>query len=250
MKAKLQSGQPVIGFAVMGNWPEMVEMVGHLGADCVMFDGEHGILTLPDIAGLVRAAENVGITPVARVSRNAPDLILSFLDVGVQSIVIPRVNNRAEAVQAVRAVKYYPEGERGCGYGHMREWGISQPFTEYIADSNRETLVIAQCESKEGLENLAEIVTVPGVDMIMTGPLCLSQSLGIPGQIDHPMEVEALARIKETTHGAGKWLCGTGRNPEHARQLMGEGVNFVISGLHDVLIRAVREHLAIARSER
>jgi hypothetical protein len=69
MKAKLAAGKPVVGLSVMGNWPEMVEILGFLGADCVMFDGEHGILTLPDIAGLVRTAENVGITPIARVPR-------------------------------------------------------------------------------------------------------------------------------------------------------------------------------------
>lgn len=248
LKAKLRAGKRAIGFSVMGNWPELIEMMAYCGVDCVMLDGEHGILSLPDIANLVRAAENVGITPIARVGRNAADLILSYLDAGVQGIIVPKVESKEEAERAVRAVKYYPLGERGCGYGHMREWGITQSFAEYIAEANRETMVILQCESKKGLDNLEEIVRVEGVDMIQTGPLCMSQSLGIPGQVDHPLSLAVYQRIKEITLGAGKWLTTVATTGEEADRLFAEGVQFVNCGLHSVIIPALKQYVAHAKA--
>lgn len=248
MKAKLLAGEPVIGFLCMGNWPEMVEIVGLLGGDYVFLDGEHGVLGLPEIAGLVRAAEAAGITPIARVPRNVPDLILGYLDAGVQGIIVPNVDAREEAERVVKAVKYYPEGMRGCGYGHSADWLIKQPFTEYIKESNRETLVCVQCESTQGLQNLAEIARVPGVDVIMPGHMCLAQSLGIPGQFDNPLLQEALVSVREITLAAGKWVACGARDGDHARELIAEGWHVIIFGIHSLLINSVRKCLKKAKA--
>ena len=249
MKEKLARGEAVIGFTVLGNWPEMVEILGLLGADYVWLDGEHGPLGLPEMAGLVRAAECVGITPLARVPRNAPDVILGYLDAGVQGIIVPMVQTREEAEAVVRAVKYYPEGKRGIGYGHAQDYYLKQPLAEYIKEANRETAVICQCETKEGLDNLEEIVQVPGVDIIMIGPMDLSQSLGIPGQYDHPLEEEAIAQAKRTIINSGKEVGLIGWDAEYARKLIAEGVRFINKGAHSLLVNAAKEYLKESRGE-
>ena len=249
MKEKLGAGKPVIGFTLLGNWPEAVEILGYLGTDYVWLDGEHGALGLPEIAGLVRAAECANITPLARVPRNAPDVILGYLDVGVQGIIVPMVNTREEAEQAVRAVKFYPEGMRGCGYGHFAEFFTQRSMSEIYAEANRETSVILQCESKEGLDNLEEIVNVPGVDIIMIGPMDLSQSLGITAQFDHPLHKEAMARARRIVIGAGKVVGEIGWDGDYARERIAQGVRFINFGAADLLIAGAKEYLRKAKGE-
>lgn len=127
VKAKLLAGEAVIGCSLLGNWPEAVEMVGLLGADCVYLDGEHGTLSIPEIANLARPAESIGITPLARVPRNAPDGIAHYLDLGIQGIVVPCVNTREDTERAVRAAKYGSDWERGLGSCHAIDYRIRLP---------------------------------------------------------------------------------------------------------------------------
>ncbi len=255
MKAKLLSGQAVVGFLIPGNWPEAVEVVGLLGADYVWIDGEHAVLGLPEIANLVRAAECAGVTPIARVPRNAPDVISRYLDLGVQGILVPSVDTREEAERVVRATKYYPEGKRGIGYGHAINYFVGLSFADYIEMANRETMVIIQCESKEGLENLEEIVRVPGVDLITIGPADLSLSLGIPGQLDSlqvpgyaSLEQGPIAQAKEIVLRAGKKFGMGALDGDHARELIAANVSMIIMSINDIIKAGAREYLAKARA--
>lgn len=248
MKAKLAAGQPVLGFMVMYEWPEMIQMAGHLGIDYVMLDGEHGYLGVPEVARLARAAEAVNVTPIARVPHNAPDIINAFLDAGVQGIVIPNVHTASEARLAVAAAKYHPEGQRGAGYGHSMEWLITQPFADYVVVANRETMVFPQCESGPAVDHLAEILSVPGVDGIMMGPNDLAQSLGHPGKTDHPDVKAALARAKKTILGSGKLLGWPALDGDSARAAIADGSQMIICGAHRLFLGAARDYLAKARS--
>ena len=249
MKAKLKAGKPVIGFTALGNWPEVVEMIGYLGCDYVWLDGQHGPLGLQELAGLVRAAECAGVTPIARVPRNEKDIILSYLDLGAQGIIVPEVNTAEEAKAAVEAVKYAPKGIRGVGYGHFAEFFIKQGMVEVFADANRETAVILQCESVTGLKNLKEIVKVEGVDIIMMGPMDLSQSMGITGQFDNPKHMEAMSRAIEIVLTEGKVVGTIGWSGEDARDLIAKGVHFINFGANDMLIYGIRDYLKKARGE-
>ena len=247
-KAKLLSGQAVIGSLVRGDWPEAVEILGLVGADYVMLDAEHGIYDVPQIANLVRAAECVGITPLARIPRNDLDVIPRYLDQGVQGIIVPHVNTREEAEQIVRATKYTPEGERGFGSWHATNYGLLS-IADYIEMANRETMVIIMCESKKGVDNLEEIVKVRGIDVVMIGATDLSLSLGIPGQFDDPLEQEAITRAKRIALEAGKVVCMGARDGDRARELIAENARFIISSVHDFIAFGAREYLAKARAD-
>lgn len=248
LKAKIAAGKPALGFMVMYEWPEMVQMAAHLGIDYVMFDGEHGYLGIPEIARLARAAESVNVTPIARVPRNVPDIINAYLDAGVQGVVIPNVHTAAEARAAVAAAKYHPEGQRGTGYGHSMEWMIKQSFSEYVVVANRETMVFPQCESRQGVENLDQILAVPGVDGIMMGPNDLSQSLGHPGRADHPDVQAALVRAKKAVLASGKILGWPAMDGDAARTAIADGAKMTIVGAHRLFTGAARDYLARARA--
>ncbi len=247
MRGKIGEGKPVIGFTLLAYWPDAVDIVGELGADYIMIDGEHGSLSLPEVAGLIRACEAIGVTPLVRASRNAADLFLGYLDAGAQGIVVPNVNTAAEAERAVKAIKYWPMGNRGCGYGHAMHWLVRQPFAEYAKQANEETLVCIQIESVQGVENLAEICRVPGVDIIWPGPNDLAHSLGLIGQLDHPQVKAAIARIDEITLASGKWLCAVAPSGDAARQAFAAGAHLVNYGMHRLLVNGARDYLARAR---
>jgi 4-hydroxy-2-oxoheptanedioate aldolase len=146
------------------------------------------------------------MTPIVRPEANRPEVLMRYLDRGAMGLQVPHVTTKTEAVAAVRATKYYPLGDRGLARGQRSTgYGLAGGgIADYIAASNRETLVCVQIEEKEGLDNLGEILTVDGVDVFFIGPTDLSQSLGYPGQRDHPVVKSAVDSAFATIHAAGK----------------------------------------------
>ena len=206
MKAKVAAREPVFGVSVMFPSPQVVEMIGEIGFDWVLIDCEHGSMS-PETAELMcLAAERHGMTPIVRPEASRPEVLMRYLDRGAMGLQVPHVNTKAEAVAAVRAAKYYPLGDRGLARGQRSTgYGLAGgSIAEYTAASNRETLVCVQIEEKEALDNLADILTVEGVDVFFVGPTDLSQSLGYPGQRDHPVVKRAVDAAFERIHTAGK----------------------------------------------
>jgi len=187
VKAMLSAGRPAFGVFVGTSDPRWVEMCGRAGFDYVLLDAEHYPFTLREIENLVRAAELFDMPAFARVAANRPEIIRQTLDVGVWGVMIPRVRDRGDAEAAVQAAKYAPRGDRGAQVTRLAGSGTtSLGFGDWARISNDETMVIIQIETREAVENLAEIMSVPGVDAFELGRLDLAQSLGFPGRGDHP----------------------------------------------------------------
>ena len=219
VKEKIGRGEMSLGANLNYYSPALVEFAGALGFDWVFIDCEHGSMTETDVEHMVRAAEAFGLVPILRVPTNSPSVILRYLDLGVMGIVVPHVDTREDAEAAVKAAKYYPMGERGSNYGTGRnnQYGLDmKDVRDYYEASNRETMVIALIESAEGVENVEEIVAVPGLDASWLGPADLAQSMGMPGQqaID-----EALDKVVEATIKAGKISAVTHLPPDNVERL-------------------------------
>ena len=186
LKTKLAEGRPVYGtFVVMGE-PAISEMLGYAGFDYTIIDTEHAPADILLMQSQVRASEIAGITPLVRVTKNDPGMILRVLDSGAAGIVVPQVNTAAEAQAAVRAARYAPQGERGvAGVVRAARYGFV-PMPEYLRQANEQTLVLTQVEHIEAVRNLDDILRIEGLDGIFIGPTDLSQSMGITGQFEHP----------------------------------------------------------------
>jgi 4-hydroxy-2-oxoheptanedioate aldolase len=205
MKAKLEAGQPAFGVSVMIPSPQIVEMVGRLGFDWVLIDCEHGTLSAESVELLCMAAEVSGITPIVRPQTNAPDAILRALDRGAMGVQVPHVNTANDAQRAVEAVKYHPLGTRGLAAGtRPAGYGFGLSAADYVAQANRETLVCVQLEEVEALQNIGEILQVPGVDVFFVGPSDLSQSMGFPGRTDAPEVQGAIEGAFSAIRAAGR----------------------------------------------
>ncbi len=218
-KEKVKSGKALLGPFLNLTNPAIIEIAGHAGFDYAIIDTEHGEIAVEMAVNMVRAAKLAGISPVVRVYKNEPELITKALDIGAEAVQIPQICSREEAEAAIRSAKFAPEGCRGCNrftrgadYSHMSG-------ADFFGKSNDTTAVILQVEGQKGMDNFEDIISVPGIDVLFIGPYDLSASLGIPGQVDHPLVMEAMDKSKkladkygvalgffvDTVEGAIKW---------------------------------------------
>ena len=176
--------------------PAFVEIMGRSGFDFVVLDLEHGPNTVLSLQNLIRAAEVSGLLPIVRVKEDIPSLIGEVLDVGAGGIQVPKITCRRDVEEVVRVARFAPRGMRGvCRFVRAAGYSATDRY-EYFAQAN-DTVLILQLEGMDAVKNVDEILSVPGVDIIFIGPYDLSQSLGIPGEVDNPRVVEAMRTIVE-----------------------------------------------------
>lgn len=249
LKQVLKSGEAVIASGPGFSSPELVEFLGHLKFDCIFIDAEHGPIGLKEAQEMVRAADAVGIPTITRVPHNDPAAILGYLETGTGSVLVPHVNDAAEAKAAVKAARYPALGMRGAHSGtRAANYGVTQSSPEYFASADRETLVSAMIEEYVAIDNIDEILQVDGLDFFLIGPGDLSMSMGYPGQPLHP-EVQAKVDLAlKKILAAGKIAGTVAGNGEQARQLIERGFQFILTSTTGLLASAARQFLTEARN--
>jgi len=166
------------------NFPPLIGAIGEAGWDCILIDQQHGLGGHDAMVGCLTAAKVVGLPGLVRVADNDPGLIGRALDAGAQGIVCPLINSAEDAEHLVRAVKYPPRGTRSWG-AYRAQLNIPG---EYVSKANGWTIACPQIETKGALEELDEILSIEGVDMVCFGPNDLSGAL--TGRFDiHAKEV-------------------------------------------------------------
>jgi 4-hydroxy-2-oxoheptanedioate aldolase len=244
VRQKLQAGEVVIGCFVGFPSPEVVELCGHSGYDFVLIDAEHGAITPASAYHMVLAAEASGTVPLIRVPHNEPSIILRYLDIGAAGVMVPQVNSAAEARAVVEAVKYHPHGKRGLAPTRAASYGFGATLTEYTEISNRETIVIAQMENIVGVENVPEIIEVPGIDVLLIGPSDLAQSMGYPGQLGHPEVLATIARIRDMCKGSAVALGTIAADAATTNQLIEQGFRVITPSASGLIAQWSRNYLA------
>jgi 4-hydroxy-2-oxoheptanedioate aldolase len=246
-KAKLKAGEAIFGCFVRYPDASLVEVLGYLAWDFLVFDGEHGVLEPRDCENLVRAAELRGVTPIVRVPTNLPPQILRLMDTGAQGLHVPWVNSAAEADAAVRSVKYHPRGQRGLAGVRAADFGQAGSLADYTRQANAETLVVVHLETAAAVERAGEIAAVDGVDVVFIGPTDLSQSLGVPGQPQHPDVQAAIDKIVSAVSPSPAALGIMVPNLAAARQWRARGARYIAIGMENILVPAAREYLKTVR---
>jgi 4-hydroxy-2-oxoheptanedioate aldolase len=248
LKEALKNGETKFGTFSILNSEEIVEIIGLSGFDFVIIDTEHGPGSIESSIGLIRAAESKGITPIIRVTEPSVTTILRSLDIGSHGILVPQVNDKETAENIVKSAKYYPVGNRGVAFARSADYGNGNDTKEYFKMSNEETMIIAQCESKEGLENLEEIIKVPEVDAIFFGPFDMSQSLGIPGQLTSKQIEDVAEKILKVCKDNGKAAGIFVADGEQAKKRAEQGFQFIGLGMESMLIcNAFKKELNLAK---
>jgi 2-keto-3-deoxy-L-rhamnonate aldolase RhmA len=242
LKKRLLNREVTIGsWITIGN-EVVAEIMAGAGYDWLTIDMEHSAITLDIAQNLIRVIELCGVAPLVRVGVNDAVLIKRVMDAGAQGVIVPMVNSREDAEKAVASVQYPPRGERGVGLARAQKYGID--FEGYKEWNEKHSIVIVQIEHIKAVENLENILAVPGVDGFIIGPYDLSGSLGIPGQFDHPEMLKALDRVKTVSEKTNA-LAGFHVVPpdtELFQEKVREGYKFLAYSL-DTLILAAQNKL-------
>lgn len=207
-KQKLLEDTPAYGVLHSLAHPQVAELIGLAGCDFAVIDGEHGLGGEAQHVACVQALAATAATSVLRIPSRDSVRVKRALDVGVEGLLVPDVRTPEEAAAIAGACFYPPRGQRGFAAGTLRAANYGFAVDDYVASNGGELLLCLMIESAEGVDKVAEIAAVDGVDVIQVGPFDLSYELGVPGQFDHPRFVEALQRIEAGVRAAGKVLGG------------------------------------------
>jgi 2-keto-3-deoxy-L-rhamnonate aldolase RhmA len=164
VRQKIERGQIVKGMYVTMKDPFIAKVFARAGFDFIWIDLEHTSLGWHQAEEIIQAICDSDVVPIIRVPWNEHYFIKRALDIGAKGIIVPMVNTKEQAVAAVQACRYPPQGIRGFGPDKAAfYWGIDT--REYIRVANNEILVIVQVEDKAAIGNIEEIFSVPGVDL-------------------------------------------------------------------------------------
>lgn len=218
--------------------------------DSITIDIQHGALDYSAALPMMQAMRASGKTLMARVPWNDPGVIMKVLDAGAYGIICPMINSRTEAEAFVSAMRYPPLGTRSFGPTRV----IFAAGVGYADEANDEILAIGMIETREGVENIQEIVTTPGLDAIYIGPadLTLGAKQGeLPPGLDReePEMVELIQSILKTAKGAGIHACLHCATPEYAAKAIGWGFDLTtISGDSRLLATSAAATVGKARA--
>ena len=227
--------------------PINTEICAAAGYDWLLLDAEH---TPNDPANLLQQAQVIagypGVHAIARVPMGhgfvGQALIKMYLDVGIQTILVPMVDTPEQARDLVRCMRYPPEGLRGMAAARASGWGRN---AGYAKEANREVCLLVQVETREGMKNLDAIAATEGVDGVFIGPSDISAAFGHVGDPWHPemqaLHADAFRRIQAAGKAVGILTLDEALAKKHAEM----GATFIAIGTDtNLLVKATSGLLA------
>jgi len=199
LRQALTAGQRVYGIAAEGyGQPRWPRLFARLGLDFVFLDNEHTLLNRETVAWAAQAYAANGIAPLLRIPEASPCQAAMGLDLGAHGIIAPYVETVAQARALVGAVKYRPLKGTALQHALNDDRFPNEATRQYLDGFNPDAVLVIMIESTAGLEKLAEMLSVGGVDAILVGPHDLSVSCGVPEEYDHPVFNRAVAEVIRT----------------------------------------------------
>lgn len=177
---------------------EVARILAAAGFNWTFIDGEHGGFGIETIQDLCRASVMAGMSPIVRVADMQYALVARALDCGAQGVIFPRVESPELLERAVSWTKFPPLGVRGCGLGGPQIDYERATVAQMVEHFNENTMVVLQIETRLAVERRDELLSVPGIDAVMVGPVDLSISLGVAGEFEHPKMVDAMEKIRDS----------------------------------------------------
>ena len=235
LKTRLANGGSVIGTLVTMPSPHVMQLLAAGGFDWLLIDREHGAIGAESMQTMINATSGTNTVPLVRVPADETWIARTALDAGALGIFFPLIMNADQARAAIAATTFPPEGERGFGpfYAPSR-WGLS--MADYAASADDAILRVLMIEHAEAVRNIDQILAVPGIDVAFIAPFDLSQSLGIPGQFDHPDFRDAVARAERAIANSSAVLGGLATATDQGRDMLDAGYRFLMMSFDSKLI--------------
>jgi 4-hydroxy-2-oxoheptanedioate aldolase len=228
----------------------LTELAGMCGYDFLILDAEHGVLSETDFLHACAIARATNLIPMVRLVGCDSHAVGRYLDMGAEAIIAPNVVDAAQAQRLVRAMQYPPLGTRGFGAPAHRGASYGINLEAHLKNPRGGSHLIVMIESRQGVQNVEDILAVDGVDGVFVGPFDLSADLGCAGDFASPLYAEALDRIERAATARGKVL-GTGPHPGNLFDaLLARGHRLLLIGADMPLIRdAMRAQVSAARTQ-
>ncbi len=229
LKEKLLKGECVFGTWIETSSVDNAEILAQVGVDFIMIDGEHGAMNFETAGKMISQIKYTKTVPLLRVPWNNIDTLKQYLDTGTSGVMIPMINSKEDALKAVSYCNYPPKGVRGFGIG--RNTLFSGKMMEYLNSVLEENniIVIVQIEHIDAVNNIDEILSVPGIDVAFIGPFDLSASMGILGRIEHPKVLEAIDKVLLSCK-KHNIVSGIITTPEKMKQHISQGFRMLLAG--------------------
>lgn len=230
IRQRFARGELVVGGAVGLTDPASAATLGYIGFDFVWLDGEHAPFDKTELLNHITSIASTGVASIVRVPWNDPVILKPVLEMGPDGILAPMVCTKQEAEAFVSACTYPPRGTRGFGPRRANHYGgISD--AEYIATADECMLRMVQIEHVKAVENLEEICSVPGIDLLLIGPHDLSGSMGILGQMRDPALLRMFDHIASVCKAHHKpFGVAIGPNEQNLREWIDRGIVFLNCG--------------------
>jgi len=236
VKEKLKNKEVTLGSWIMIGHTDVAEIMAQAGFDWIAVDIEHSPINFETVQAIFQAMKGTNCQPFVRLSDNDPVVIKRVMDRGATGIIVPMVNSREDAENAVKAVKYPPKGNRGVGLGRASGYGAN--FEDYFKTINDQVVVIVMIEHIDAVNNIDSILSVPGIDGLFIGPYDLSGSMGIAGQLEHPDVIKARDRVIKSAHkhNIALGIHVVHPNPEEVRKRIEEGYTFIAYSIDTIIL--------------
>ena len=248
---QLRAGKLAIGLGLrQARTVDIAQIAKTCGFDFLFIDCEHSSLELDTAAQIAAASLAVGVTPLVRVAGLEHWHASRILDNGAQGVVVPHVDDAAQAARVASACRFPPVGKRSMGGGLQQLGFATMPVGDAARIVNSETLVVVMIESPHGVANCEEIAAVPGIDALLIGTNDLCFEMGIPGQFNDPRVAEAYKRVIAACRKHGRFPgMGGMYTPELLERHIAMGVQLVLSGSDfSLLMQAGHERASLVRS--
>ena len=230
-KQKLKNREPAFGGWIMIGHPVVGQLMAGEGFDWIAVDMEHTATDYRTFYNIALAVKGSGCDLLARLQACDAVQAKHVLDAGANGIIVPTVNSREEAEQAVAMAKFPPEGFRGASFSPAS--GFGRDFADYYRSHNENVIVVVMLEHVTAVENAEDILSVPGIDAAFIGPYDLSASMGLAGKLDHP-DVRAAQQAILTAcnkKGVTAGIHVVSLDPDEVRRRVEEGFLFIACGL-------------------
>lgn len=225
LRKKVLAGECVYGTMIrQARDPGAPVIFASVGYDFVLIDMEHGNYSMETVADLIRGAKSAGIVPVIRIPHLETHFISRILDAGAEGIMVPMTSTKEQAEAIVGCSKYTPLGHRGFGTQTGQTDYKPLKAAEFMKEANEHTLIIAQIETREAIENVDAILSTEGIDVGLIGPNDLSISLGVPDQMGSEILTQAIDQLVETAKKRGKASGIHIGNPDLVRKWKARGM--------------------------
>ena len=221
--------------------PVAAEIAAASDMDWLIIDTEHAPNDLRTTLVQLQATEAYGPEIVVRPQEGNRALVKRLLDIGAQTLLVPMVDTAEEAAEVVAWTRYPPNGLRGVASARAARWGR---VDDYFGTADDQVCVIAQIESREGMNNLDAICAVDGVDALFVGPSDLAADMGYVGNSSHPEVQEAVLTTLRQISANGKPAGVYAATPETAERYAEAGATLVIVGVDTMVLSGAFNDLA------